>query len=267
MCSYNLLNGKPMCANEEMLGGRLRGSWGFDGHVVSDCSAVENIFNLQHGASAMDQAAAMALNAGTDLNCGQAYHALNASIAAGLTNVETLDRAVARTLQTRFEVGQLNAWGSGPYDHVNMSAVGSAAHMDLAERAALESMVLLKNQGGTELPLPAGGKLRRLAVIGPHANDSMVMLGNYHGLPAFGFDHVVTPLQALQARLGKSRVAYAPGCAITGDGAWGFGDAVAWRQEARERRACLNGCSSGFDLCTRHACGECTGHLFASQLQ
>ena len=103
-----------------------------------------------------------------------------------------------------------------------MDVVGSPEHVALAKKAAAESIVLLKNEGGL-LPLRAGSV--KVAVLGPQANDSLVLLGNYHGRSKAG---VVTPLQALQSRLGAANASYAAGCnGVVGDGAWPWGDAVA----------------------------------------
>jgi beta-glucosidase len=256
MCSYNKLNGVPMCANKPLLTGTLKGEWGFNGSVVSDCSAVSNIL-LSSPSTSLVQAAASALTAGTDMNCGNAYTVLNESIVHGLAHTTDVDAAISRTLLGRFELGQFEGAEStktNPYSRINMSVVGSKPHIALARKAALESVVLLKNEGKL-LPLTLGNsdtdhrqqgadssagvgtkKISKIAVIGPQADDELVLLGNYHG---FAFDAsssagVVTPLQAMKkaASAKGASVSYAKGCPVTGDGAWGWGDAVKAAREA-----------------------------------
>jgi beta-glucosidase len=229
MCSYNQVNGTPMCSNAELLEGTLRAQWGFRGHVVSDCSAVDNIAKLQK-LGTPPEVAARALNAGLDQNCGVGFHVLNESIAQGLVEEQVLNRAISRTLRTRFELGQFDPFGSSPLDKIGYDEVGSDAHMQLALRTARESIVLLKNEGEL-LPLKRSSVQKAtapmtVAVIGPTADDAQLLLGSYHGMPAFGLENVSTPLRALQAQLGKN-ILYAGGCnVVVGDGAWGFGDAL-----------------------------------------
>jgi beta-glucosidase len=203
MCSYNRINGTPSCADALLLAGRVRGDWGFGGYVVSDCDAVANITHYHHWTADDEHGSAAALKAGTDLDCGSTYKALNGALAQGLITVGDLDRALGRLLMARVRLGMLDAQACGPYGQITMAEVDSAAHRALALRAAEESVVLLANDG--LLPLGAG---RRVAVIGPTADLLENLEGNYHGTAVAP----VTPLEGLRASFG--RVAYAQGAVL-----------------------------------------------------
>ncbi len=188
MCSYNAINGAPSCANEDTLKRSLRESWGFGGYVVSDCDAVGDIAEYHHFAKDAARGAALALNAGTDLDCGSTYEALQQSYSQGLVTESTINQAVYRLLMARVHLGMLDPLGCTPWDHIGGSDIGSEPHRDLARRAAEESLVLLHNSG--VLPLRAGTKI---AVVGPTADLLRVLEANYHGTAI----KPVTPLDGL----------------------------------------------------------------------
>ena len=218
MASYNQINNVPMVASP-LLDSVLRGKWGFQGHVVSDCGAVGNVALFTDFAATKEEAAAKALRAGTDMNCGGAYAVLNVSIARGLASMSDVDAALGRTLAGRFARGEFDPVSNDPWRNLGLDQVGSAAHVELAERAARESLVLLKNVG-KRLPLDTA-TFKTVAVIGHSANDSLVMLGNYHGDPS---SEPVTPLAAINAA--AQHVVYAKGCWVTGEGTWDFPAAI-----------------------------------------
>ncbi len=203
MCSYNRINGIPSCANSALLNDRVRGEWGFAGYIVSDCDAVSNITHNHHFTNDDVHGAAAALKAGTDLDCGSTYKALNGALAQGLISVADLDRALSRLLLARLRLGLLDVAECGPYGRVSMSEVDSAAHRALALQAARESIVLLANDG--LLPLSAG---RKVALIGPTADLLEDVEGNYHGTAVAP----VTPLEGLRASFGT--VHYAQGSVL-----------------------------------------------------
>ncbi|SFF72880.1 beta-glucosidase [Novosphingobium sp. CF614] len=190
MCAYNAVHGVPVCGAEWLLDQRLRKDWGFDGLVVSDCDAVGNINHYQRYRRTNAAAAAAAINAGMDLNCGRTYAALAEALAKGLTAPATVDRALARTFTVRKMLG--DAFGAkSRWDAIPPSAVDTPGNRALALEAARKSLVLLQNNG--ILPLRRGA---RIAVVGPNADSLDTLEANYHGTAA----RPVTPLDGLSTR-------------------------------------------------------------------
>ncbi|HXI58726.1 MAG TPA: glycoside hydrolase family 3 C-terminal domain-containing protein [Polyangia bacterium] len=208
MPAYNRLNGQPCAANPRLLGDLLRGEWGFDGVVISDCGAIDDIVHGHHAAGDAAQAAAAAVKAGTDLSCGDSFRALGAAARAGLVDEATIDRAVTRLFAVRFRLGMFDAPARVPFSAIAPSVIDSPEHRRLARRAAQESLVLLENRRDL---LPLRPEIRRLAVIGPGADDVGVLLGTYHG----------TPSRAVTIRAGIAAAAAPRGIAV----AYARGDA------------------------------------------
>ncbi len=218
MGAYSCINGESGSASPTLLTAILREKWGFKGYVVSDCGALDDVY-LYHGlADSPTAAAALALNAGCDLDCGSVFGHLEAALRLGLTDETAIDRALARVLATRFRLGMFDPPAQVPYSAIPLSVVSSPAHDALALQAARESIVLLKNDG----LLPLDRALRSIAVIGPNAAETEVLLGNYHGTPA----HTVSVLNGLRAAAPHTRIAYKPGCAISGEDEGGFAAAL-----------------------------------------
>ncbi len=182
MGAYNRVNGEPACGSARLLTKLLRERWGFDGHVTSDCWAIRD-FHEGHGVTAtMEESAALALRAGCDLNCGNAYLHLLSAVRGGLAEERDLDRSLERLLVARFRLGLLGEASDGhPYASIPYDRVDCAEHRALNLKAALHSLVLLENDG--LLPLDAA-RMRRIAVIGPNADSLTALLGNYHGTPS-----------------------------------------------------------------------------------
>src|SRR5271170_1833019 len=184
MCAYNAIDGAPACANTMLLRDHLRDAWHFDGYVVSDCAAVADVNTGHHYAPDMAHAAAAAVKAGTDLECGfgqgQAYPALVDAVHQNLITEAELDTALHRLFRARFRLGMFDPPSSYAYGRIPFSEDNSGPHRDLALKAAEESMVLLKNEHGT-LPLQAG--IGRIAVVGPIAELIQSLQGNYNGPP------------------------------------------------------------------------------------
>lgn len=205
MCAYNAFRGHPACASHELLGGFLREAWGFGGYVVSDCWAIMDIYNTHRVVPTQAEAAALSLEAGTDLNCGVSFGSLVEAVERGLTEEAAVDVAVRRLLTARMRLGMFDAPERVPWSGLPYSVNDSPEHKALALEAARKSVVLLKNEGGL-LPLRKG--LGTVAVIGPNADDEEVLLGNYNGFPS----DAVTPLRGIREKVGPgTRVLYARG--------------------------------------------------------
>ena len=173
--------------------------------MVSDCDAIDDMLNTHKLVPTAAAAAARGLRGGCDLNCGTTYAALVDAVTEGLVTEAEVDRAVARLLTIRYRLGMLDPPAASPFAAIPVSVIDSPEHRALALEAARASIVLLKNDGGL---LPLGEKMKRVAVIGPNADDEEVLLGNYNGTPSAA----VTPLAGLRRALEpRVRVAYARG--------------------------------------------------------
>lgn len=191
MGAYNQFRGHPACANDELYG-ILRNDWGFEGYIVSDCWAISDFYNFQGYAAGPAEAAAMALKAGTDLECGVDYRHLMEAFGEGLITESDLDRAVKRVMLARFRLGMFDPDSMVDYAQIPFEANCSDYNRSLAMRAALESIVLLKNDG----ILPLGDEVRTIAVVGPNADNWEALVGNYNGIPK-------DPVTALEGIISK----------------------------------------------------------------
>lgn len=200
MGAYNSINGDPACANP-MLQQKLA-EWGFDGYFVSDCWAIRDFHEHHHITSRPEESAAMALNAGCDLNCGCTYPRLLAALGEGLVDRETIRRACIHVMRTRIRLGMFDR--ETPYDDIPYEIVSCPAHKAVSRKCAEESIVLLHNNG--ILPLDRE-KIRTIAVIGPNSDSRMALEGNYCGTA----DRYVTFLEGIQDAF-DGRVLYAEGC-------------------------------------------------------
>jgi len=209
MGAYNRTNGEPCCASPTLLQGILRDEWGFDGYVVSDCGAINDIHQHHRVAATSEQAAAMAVKAGCDLECGCVYEALVGAVQQGLIMEQEIDGAVRRLFTARIRLGMFDPPDMVPYAQIPYEVNDSEQHRSLALESARQSLVLLKNEKGF-LPLKSGS-VRSIAVIGPNADDVEVLLGNYNGTPS----RAVTPFQGIKTRAGPDiLVSYARGSGI-----------------------------------------------------
>jgi beta-glucosidase len=208
MGAYNSLFGTPACANSNLLTGLLRQQWGFQGHVVSDCGAVYDIYANHKFVSSPEEAAADAVKAGDDLCCGTDYNALLRAVRAGLISVPEIDTAVGRLFKARFQLGLFDPPEKVPYAQIPGFEYDTPAHAELALKVARESIVLLKNDG--TLPLDRS-KLKHVAVIGANAESVAVLVGNYNGEPS----HPVTILDGIRRAVGANvEVDFEPGCPL-----------------------------------------------------
>ncbi len=208
MGAYNSIYGKPACANPLLLTEILRKKWGFDGYVVSDCGAINDIRGMDPEARTPERAAAAAVQAGCDLCCGGEYNALAKAVQAGLITEPEIDQALSYVFKTRFRLGLFDPRDKVPYSNIPISQNDTPQHEQLALRAAQESIVLLKNSG--VLPLNRE-KIRRIAVIGANASAVPMLFGNYSGTNA----RPVTILDGIKSVAGKNvEIVYARGCPL-----------------------------------------------------
>lgn len=207
MGAYNRMNGEPCCASPRLLQKILREEWGFEGYVVSDCWAINDIFGGHGVVETPAEASALAVKVGCDLECGCAYPSLLEAVEQGLIDEPTIDRAVTRLFTARFRLGMFDPAEQVPFARIPYEINDSTEHRALALRAARESIVLLKNDG----LLPLAKDLKSVAIIGPNADDLAVLLGNYCGTPS----HAVTPLEGIRRKVSPETIVYtAQGCEI-----------------------------------------------------
>ena len=199
MGAYNAVNGEPSCASP-YLQEKLR-SWGFDGYFVSDCGALSDFHQFLHVTANAVDSAALALKNGGDINCGGCYASIMAAYEEGLVSENDIREACVRAMRTRIRLGLFSP--ATEYDSLSYDIVACDDHKDTAWLSALQSMVLLKNNG--ILPLDEE-HLSTIAVVGPNANSRTVLEGNYMGTA----DRYITLLEGIQDRF-AGRVIYAPG--------------------------------------------------------
>ena len=215
MCAYNSIDHAPACASKMLLGQILRGYWGFQGYVTSDCDAIDDFSqkNGHHYATNHETGSANGIEAGTDTDCGTAYLALGDAVRHHLLQESELDLAVKRLFTARMKLGMFDPPAQVPYSSIPFSEVNSPQHAELALHAARESMVLLKNDGHF-LPLkPEDAKT--IAVVGPLAASHIALEGNYNAIPL----HPVLPVDGIVSEFGADHVVYAEGSSYTIDGA------------------------------------------------
>ncbi|XLR17111.1 hypothetical protein S83_045049 [Arachis hypogaea] len=205
MCSYNQVNGKPTCADPDLLKGVIRDKWKLNGYIVSDCDSVDVFFKNQHYTKTPEEAAAKSILAGLDLNCGNFLgRYTEGAVKQGLVDEASVTNAVSNNFATLMRLGFFDGDPSKQaYGNLGPKDVCTAANQELAREAARQGIVLLKNNKGS-LPLNAKA-IKSLAVIGPNANVTRTMIGNYEGIPC----KYTSPLQGLTALVPTS---YAPGC-------------------------------------------------------
>jgi len=225
MCSYNSALGIPTCASEYLLEEVLREHWNFteDYHyVVGDCGSVGDIYDWHNFTESYPDAASVALNAGTDLDCGNTYVQLNQSLADNTTSVARVDQALTRLYNALFTVGFFDG---GKYESIGWDDVGTPEADELAYEAAVAGMTLLKNQKDF-LPLD-DQRRRKVTLIGPYGNATEDMQGAYSGPPR----HIVSPLEAFEG-YGLWDVVYEEGTGIASNSTKGFEAAVAAAEDA-----------------------------------
>ena len=208
MGAYNRTNGEPCCASDMLMRKTLRGRWGFKGHYVSDCWAVRDFHENHKVTSCPEESVSLALNTGCDLNCGCTYRFVMKAYEKGMITESVIRESAVRLFTTRYLLGLMDG---SPYDSIPITKVEAPEHLRLAEKAARESCVLLKNDG--LLPLDEA-KISTISVIGPNADSRVALKGNYHGTSSVN----VTVLQGIQSYLDdRVRVLYSQGCDLSLD--------------------------------------------------
>ena len=207
MCAYNRYEGQPCCSNNQLLQYILREKWGFDGLVVSDCYAINDLYTPGYHNTHPNRevASADAVLSGTDLECGSNYHSLVAAVEKGYLSESDLDVSLFRILKARFELGLMDNDQLVPWSKIPYSVVDSEEHKSKALEMARKSMTLLKNENDI---LPFLNKDKKIAVIGPNANDSVALWGNYNGSPS----KTTTILEGIVNKLSPNQVIYDRGC-------------------------------------------------------
>ena len=218
MCAYNAINGQPACANQFLLEHTLRGAWNFQGYVVSDCDAVRNIFNGHRYRPTQPQASAISVERGMDNECidgnekvtdDHDYHPYVEAVQQGYLSQSAIDTALIRLFTARIRLGMFDPLSIDPYSKINEKELDSTAHRELARQIANESMVLLKNDG--VLPLKA---VKRITIVGPLADQTAVLLGNYNGQPT----HTVSVLEGMKAEFPNAQISYFAGTQFLSNG-------------------------------------------------
>ncbi|MEE4115888.1 MAG: glycoside hydrolase family 3 C-terminal domain-containing protein [Marinilabiliaceae bacterium] len=203
MGAYNQFRDHPCCANEELYS-ILYDEWGFKGYIVSDCWAISDFHQFQAYTETPAESAALAVKAGTDLNCGVTYRHLKEAVDMGLLTEDDIDVAVSRLMRARIKLGMFDPDSLVPWAAIPLSANCSDYADGLARQAARESIVLLKNGG----VLPLKENIKKILVCGPNADNFEALIGNYNGIPR----NPVTVLDGLRKRAGDNlEIIYAEG--------------------------------------------------------
>jgi len=212
MCAYNSINGEPACANQFLLQDQLRGKWDFKGYVVSDCGAVRDIYSGHHYEPTQAQASAVSLKRGMDNECidffakvkdDHDYKPYLDAVKEGYLKESDIDTALVRLFTARMKLGMFDPPDMVPYTKIDESLLNSPQHRALARKLANESMVLLKNDG----TLPLKKSDIKIALLGPLASQTKVLLGNYTGTPT----HVVSVLEGMKAEFPSAQINYVEG--------------------------------------------------------
>eukprot|EP00049_Salpingoeca_infusionum_P006942 m.113052 g.113052 ORF g.113052 m.113052 type:complete len:901 (+) comp13502_c0_seq1:214-2916(+) len=206
MCSYNSVNGIPSCANKDLLTTIARESWGFEGYITSDDGAVEFIISAHHYTQTNEQTVQVVLDAGVDIDCGTFLGAYAPSaLAKGLISNATVDQALVNLFTVQLRLGLFDPFAQQPYRNYSTDLINTPQHQQLALEASQQGMTLLKNE---DSKLPLSKTTQTVALIGPNANASVTMQGNYQGIAPF----LITPTQGFSSYI--RNVVYEQGCNV-----------------------------------------------------
>ncbi len=210
MCAYQRLDDDPCCGSQRLLQTILRDEWGFEYLVVSDCGAVSDFYESHKSSSSPVHASAKATIAGTDVECGYgyAYRSIPEAVKRGFITEAEVDKHVVRLLEGRFDLGEMDDPSLVEWSKIPYSAMSTKESANLSLQMARQSIVLLQNNNNV-LPLQKGKE--KIAIIGPNADNTPMMWGNYNGQP----NHTITILDGIKAK--QKKLYYAPGCDLTYD--------------------------------------------------
>jgi len=198
MCAYNAFQGQPCCGSDLLMTDILRNKWKFKGYVTSDCWAIDDFFKNHKTHKDAASAAADAVFHGTDLDCGtDAYKALVTAVKEGIITEKDIDVSVKRLFMIRFRLGMFDPAELVKYANTPITVLESSDHQAHALKMARESIVLLRNENQT---LPLSKTLKKIVVLGPNADNSIAVLGNYNGTPS----KITTVLAGIKEKLGKN---------------------------------------------------------------
>lgn len=213
MCAYQRLDDEPCCGNRRLLKKILREEWGFKYVVVSDCGAITDFFTSHKVSSGPVHAAAKGVLAGTDVECvweNYPFKTLPEAVSRGLISEEDIDKSLMRVLIARFDLGEMDDDAIVPWSKIPASVINNEEHRKLALEMARESMTLLQNKNNI---LPLKKSIKKLAVIGPNADDEVMLWGNYNGKPV----RTITILDGIKLKLSSEKIVYDKGCDLVED--------------------------------------------------
>jgi beta-glucosidase len=213
MCAYQRLDDEPCCGNSRLLKRILRDEWGFKYVVVSDCGAITDFYTSHKVSSDAVHAASKGVLSGTDVECvweNYPFKKLPEAVSKDLIKEKDIDQSLLRLLTARFDLGEMDDDAIVPWSKIPTSVINNDEHRKLALDMSLESMTLLQNKNNT---LPLGKSVKKIAVIGPNANDKPVLWGNYNGTPV----RTITILDGITSKLSASKILYDKGCDLVED--------------------------------------------------
>ena len=203
MCAYQRLDDEPCCGNNRLLQDILRTDWGFKYMVVSDCGAISDFWQSHKVSSDAVHAAAKGALAGTDVECGYNYAFKNIpdAVKRGLINEDEVNKHVMRLLEGRFDLGEMDNDSLVSWSKIPASIINSDAHQKLALEMAHQTITLLQNKNNI---LPLSKSAKKIAVIGPNADNTEMMWGNYNGTPVT----TITILDGMRSKISASKIFY-----------------------------------------------------------
>ena len=210
MCAYNRTYSLPCCGSGYLLQDILRKNWGFKGHIVSDCGALYDFYQGHNVVPNLTEAAAMALHAGVDVNCGDVYSHLREALDQKLISEEEINTQLAYLLRTRFKLGLFDPPDRVLFNSIPETVVHSDEHVKLSREAAVKSIVLLKNNQ----VLPLKKDLKDIQIVGVQGNDAQVLYGNYYGLSP----DAVTVVEGITSKIGPgTKAEFRQGILLSGE--------------------------------------------------